>query len=173
MKEITINVLQGDCIDRMKALSDKSIGAVICDPPYGAHFDATGSYTEMTGHCEFWTPVVGGRTRGYMDVDVDDTINWLKEWLKEAHRILQKGGVIKVFSSTRMYHNVARTMELMDFSQISLQGWIFRNGIPKGARIDQNIERFHPNKIGEVENWRGYHTSLKPCWEVVVVGIKQ
>jgi len=32
---MTIQLLQGDCLERMKEIPDKSIDAIITDPPYG------------------------------------------------------------------------------------------------------------------------------------------
>ena len=30
-----IQLLHDDCVDRMKAMKEASVGSIICDPPYG------------------------------------------------------------------------------------------------------------------------------------------
>jgi site-specific DNA-methyltransferase (adenine-specific) len=41
---MTVQLYLGDCLEFMKTLPDKSVDAVITDPPYGMNLD-TGFYT--------------------------------------------------------------------------------------------------------------------------------
>jgi len=51
---------------------------------------------------------------------------WCVSWLKECLRVLQPGGVVKIFGATRMYHRMCAAMEeagfLLDPSH-SLEAW--------------------------------------------------
>lgn len=54
--------------------------------------------------------------------------DWCKLWLTECYRILQPGGVIKVFGGTRMFHRMAKAIEevgfILDPSE-SLEAWMY------------------------------------------------
>lgn len=41
--EPTVELIQGDCLEVMKGMDDKSVDAVITDPPYGLGYDASNS----------------------------------------------------------------------------------------------------------------------------------
>lgn len=63
------NLMQGDCLERMKEIPDGSIDAVICDPPYGT-------------------------TRNKWDSVIDLEAMWDTLW-----RVLKPNGVVALFSA--------------------------------------------------------------------------
>ncbi len=108
----------------------------------------------------------------------NDVIEWHKDWLREAHRILKPGGIIKAFSATRTYHHLAMAMEQVGFTDLSIEAWTYGSGFPKSLNISKSIDK----KLGkgdgeaatkEAAQFDGYGTALKPSWEPFVVGIKQ
>lgn len=64
-----IELIRGDCLEEMKNIPDKSIGAVICDPPYG------------TTNCKW------------------DTIIPFEPMWKELKRVIRPRGAIVLFAS--------------------------------------------------------------------------
>ena len=60
---------------------------------------------------------------------------WHREWLVEAFRVLQPGGVIKAFSATRTWHRLAAAMEEAGFVDIHLEAWTYGSGFPKSKNI--------------------------------------
>ena len=180
----------GDCVTRMSDMPEGSVGAVVCDPPYGLRF---------------------------MDTAFDDLGDgaaqreWHRPWLTEAYRVLRPGGVIKAFGGTRTFHHLASMMELVGFVGVGLDAWSYGSGFPKSNNVSKVIDRAagatpevvgiaqgmgrqNPNwngtAKGRSENsfkpeytltrpttdaakaWEGWGTALKPAWEPIIVGTK-
>lgn len=66
--------------------------------------------------------------------------DWHREWLVEAFRVLQPGGVIKAFSATRTWHRLAAAMEEAGFVDIHLEAWTYGSGFPKNHNIGKSID---------------------------------
>jgi site-specific DNA-methyltransferase (adenine-specific) len=47
-------VIEGDCLDFMKDIPDKSINLVIVDPPYGINYAAWDNFNDFIGFTEKW-----------------------------------------------------------------------------------------------------------------------
>lgn len=201
MKGILIRLWQGDCLDRLRALPDGSVGAVVGDPPYDIAFMAR-------------------------EWDDNDTLRNDKIW-RECHRVLRPGGVVKQFSAPRTYHRLCRTFEAVGFLDVCLEAWVYASGFPKSTNISKVIDKqagverevvgYKRGVGGENMNdivrgksvrqttdeggkgvgaygtgakqvavdvpitvpmtelsklWDGYGTALKPAWEPVVVARK-
>ena len=78
----TINLKQGDCLERMKEIESGSVDAIICDPPYGT-------------------------VKGVGDGDVSHGMKGKTDWddaldhsamLEECNRILRPNGALVLFS---------------------------------------------------------------------------
>ena len=67
--------------------------------------------------------------------------DWHREWLVEAFRVLQPGGVIKAFSATRTWHRLAAAMEEAGFVDIHLEAWTYGSGFPKSLNIGKALDR--------------------------------
>lgn len=71
-----------DCIDGMnKYIDDESVDLIIADPPY---FKVIGEKWDYNWRTE------------------EDYLDWSKKWLKEAYRVLRKGGSFYLFGYFRM-----------------------------------------------------------------------
>lgn len=182
----------GDCVEVLKSYTEGSVGAVICDPPYGLEF--MGKDFDKLGV---------GSAQGA----------WHKAWFVEALRVLRPGGVIKAFSATRTFHRMAAAMADAGFTEIGLEAWTYGSGFPKSLNVSVAIDKAAgaerlvigtkrgtgadpstgrkdmPGKaVGvkqvavdvpitapatpEAKAWEGWGTALKPAWEPVVVGRK-
>ncbi len=80
-----MQLLLGDCKDRLKELSDNSVDSVVTDPPYelgfmGKNWDGTGIAYDV----EMWSEVL---------------------------RVLKPGGHLLAFGGTRTYHRMACAIE--------------------------------------------------------------
>jgi hypothetical protein len=187
----------GDCVERMQEMEEGSIGAIVCDPPYGLSFM--------------------GKDWDTLDAPPDDDpenvsdrqgmLNWHVRWLKQAYRVLQPGGVIKAFSATRTYHQMALAMRHAGFVDLSLEAWGYGSGFPKSLNVSKAVDSllgndrevvrteskadstYHTQNVGErvvssseyevtkavsseAAQWEGWGTALKPAWEPFVVGRK-
>ena len=69
------------------------------------------------------------------------TTTWHEAWLTEAHRVLEPGGVIKVFSATRTFHRLAAAMKGLGFQDIRLEVWAYGSGFPKSLNISKALDK--------------------------------
>jgi len=74
-------------------------------------------------------------TGGGMDSHLQAMQVWHLQWLEQAYRVLEPGGVIKAFSATRTYHRLAAAMEDAGFVDIHLEAWTYGSGFPKSKNI--------------------------------------
>ncbi len=65
---------------------------------------------------------------------------WHTGWLREALRVLQPGGMIKAFSSPRLFHRLAAAMEQVGFRVLRLEAWTYGSGFPKNHDVSKAID---------------------------------
>lgn len=109
-------VLQGDCIEMLKTLPDKSVDLIFADPPYNL---------QLKG--DLWRPNNTKVSAVNDDWDKYDSFatydDFTTKWLTECRRVLKDNGTIWVIGS---YHNIFRVGKnrprprLLDFKRHSL-----------------------------------------------------
>jgi len=81
-----MQLLQGDCLELMKDIPDKSIDMILCDPPYLMNYQS------------------GRRKDKFKKIDNDvDAYELIKETLKESYRVMKDNTSIYMFCS---WHHV-------------------------------------------------------------------
>jgi site-specific DNA-methyltransferase (adenine-specific)/adenine-specific DNA-methyltransferase len=100
-------VVQGDCIEQLRALPDASVHMIVADPPYNLNKDF-GSWKEKERR-EQWLP-------------------WCREWLTECKRVLIPGGNLFVYG---IHHHLCwiqcHLYEIgMDYRRQII--WFYENG---------------------------------------------
>lgn len=112
-KEITmINLILGDCLEKLKEIDDNSIDSVVTDPPYGLAFMG-----------KKW------------DYDVPSVEIW-----KEVLRVLKPGGHLLSFGGTRTYHRMVINIEDAGFEIRDQIMWIYGSGFPKSQNVSIQID---------------------------------
>jgi site-specific DNA-methyltransferase (adenine-specific) len=170
-----MELLLGDCLDRLKDLEDNSIDAIVTDPPYGLSFMG-----------KKW------------DYDVPSVDIW-----KECLRVLKPGGYLLSFAGTRTQHRMAVNIEDAGFEIRDMIAWVYGSGFPKSLNIGKAIDKMLGNerelisvggKCGvfahagdgreqDINNyqavttkgnseWEGWGTALKPALEPITVARK-
>ena len=154
-----INLLHGDCLDRLRELPDNSVDAVVTDPPYGLSF-------------------MGKR----WDYDVPSIETWA-----ECLRVLKPGGHLLAFAGTRTQHRMAVRIEDAGFEIRDLIAWVYGSGFPKSLDVSKAIDKRDRHTIGASEavvvditapateaaqQWQGWGTALKPALEPITVARK-
>ena len=176
-------IIQGDCLEEMKKLPDKSIDAIVTDPPYelafmGKKWDASG----IAYNVDMW---------------------------RECLRVLKPGGHLLAFGGTRTYHRMACAIEDAGFEIRDSIHWVYGSGFPKSLDISKAIDKAakaereiigeidklqsygngansvygdgpdkHPMMLitspstPEAKQWSGYGSALKPAHEPVVLARK-
>jgi site-specific DNA-methyltransferase (adenine-specific) len=176
-----IQLLLGDCRERLKELPDCSVDSIVTDPPYelgfmGKSWDASGVAYDVT----VW---------------------------QECLRVLKHGGHLLSFGGSRTYHRMACAIEDAGFQIRDQIMWVYGSGFPKSLNISKAIDkaagaereviavgqyadkgRVKSNSqvdIGnslnslvtapataEAEEWDGWGTALKPAHEPIVLARK-
>jgi modification methylase len=124
------NILEGDCIEQMRALPDASIDLIFADPPYNLQLGGDLSRPDNS------------RVDG-VDNDWDQFESFkaydafTNEWLTEARRLLKPNGAIWVIGS---YHNVFRlgtSLQNLGFWMLNDIIWRKTNPMPnfRGTRF--------------------------------------
>lgn len=108
-----INLMQGDCLERMKELDDNSVDSIVTDPPYGLSF--------MGKH---W------------DKGVPSAEIWA-----EALRVLKPGGHLLAFAGTRTQHRMAVNIEDAGFEIRDMIAWVYGSGFPKSLNVSKAIDK--------------------------------
>ena len=175
-----IELLLGDCRERLKDLPDCSVDSIVTDPPYELGF--MGKSWDSTGVA--------------YDVAV---------WA-ECLRVLKHGGHLLAFGGSRTYHRMACAIEDAGFQIRDQIMWVYGSGFPKSLNISKAIdkaagaERDRVPYVGgiasgngnyggggqihvgtkdsetsitaEAEVWDGWGTALKPAHEPIVLARK-
>ena len=170
-----MELLLGNCLDRLKDFEDNSVDAIVTDPPYGLSFMG-----------KKW------------DYDVPSVDIW-----KECLRVLKPGGYLLSFAGTRTQHRMAVNIEDAGFEIRDMIAWVYGSGFPKSLNIGKAIDKMLGNerelisvggKCGvfahagdgreqDINNyqavttkgnseWEGWGTALKPALEPITVARK-
>lgn len=113
-------LLHADAVDMLRLLPDRSVDAVITDPPYGIafndhHWDG-GVLTEGTG---FET--------------------WATTWATELRRILRPGGYIASFGAPRTMHRLVSGLENAGLEIRDQLLWLYGSGMPKSRGLPHDL----------------------------------
>ena len=104
-----IELLLGDCRERLKDLPDCSVDSIVTDPPYELGF--MGKSWDSTGVA--------------YDVAV---------WA-ECLRVLKQGGHLLAFGGSRTYHRLAVAIEDAGFQIRDQIMWVYGSGFPKSLNV--------------------------------------
>lgn len=102
-----VELLHGDCLERLRELPDCSVDACVTDPPYGLRFMG-----------KAW------------DYDVPQAEVW-----REVLRVLKPGGHLLAFAGTRTQHRMAVQIEDAGFEIRDLIAWVYGSGFPKSRNL--------------------------------------
>lgn len=108
-------IKQGDCLELMKEIPDKSIDMILCDPPY--NISRINNFTTM------------GRT-GIDFGEWDKGFN-LTSWIKVAKPLLKKGGNIVIFNDWKNMSYITEELENNGFDIKDLLRWKKTNAMPR------------------------------------------
>lgn len=141
----TIQLWQGDCLDRLKEIESSTVEAVISDPPYGISF-----------HGSSW--------------DSPDNVAFRPELWKEVQRILKPRGIVRAMGATRTFHRLVRALVEAGLSIGPLEGWCHSEGLPKFANVEKEVRKIAGDV--EAEFWSDWRCHLAPAWEPIVFARK-
>jgi len=151
---MSVQIINGDCMEALKTLDANSVDSVVTDPPY--HLTTGKKAGSGPASVSLETP--HGRahvTTGFMGMKWDggDVAHNPALWA-EVLRVLKPGGYCLAFGGTRTYHRLACAIEDAGFEIRDMLGWLYGSGFPKGT-----------DKAKIPAQWKGWNTALKPALE--------
>jgi len=116
-----IHLHQGDALDFLRSLPDRSADSMVTDPPAGIGFME-----------KEWDKDKGGR---------ENWIDWLAAIMVEARRVLKPGSHALVWALPRTSHWTAIALERAGFELRDSLHHVFGTGFPKGLDVSKAIDR--------------------------------
>lgn len=153
-------IYQGDSFEVLDTLEEKSIDAIVTDPPYGLT-----SITKRYGK-EDSIPAKEGKdgsfarlSKGFMGKTWDGTgIEYNVEFWKKCFKVLKPGGYLLSFGGTRTFHRIACAIEEAGFEIRDTLMWLYGSGFPKSMNIGKlllkNIEEELKKQGVENVEWK-------------------
>lgn len=170
-----IELINGDMLEELGKMKEKSIDCIITDPPYELNF----------------------MNKGWDNAG----ISFQKETWEKCLRVLKPGGYLLAFGGSRTFHRIACAIEDVGFEIRDTIMWIYGSGFPKSMNIGLEIDKrngvespvIDKGKSGvssrayqseetttageydvrEAQNkWKGWGTCLKPSFEPIIIARK-
>ena len=129
-------ILQGDCIAKLRQIADQSVDLVFADPPYNLQLSGDLSRPDQT-HVD----AVKDAWDQFDSFAAYDAFT--KIWLAEARRVLKPDGAIWVIGS---YHNIFRVGRILQ----DLDYWILNDVV--------FLNTFCKKNTIFLENWKAEET---------------
>lgn len=116
-----IEIILGDCIEKMKEIPSNSLHSVVTDPPYNVDLDKQ-KWDNFGDNATFQI--------------------WTRKWAYQCFRVLRPGGYLISFSANRTYHRMVCGIEDAGFDIKDCINWLYFSGMPKSmhyGRIDKRL----------------------------------
>src|SRR5574344_2010410 len=124
-----IDLRQGDCLEIMKDIPDKSVDLIITDPPY--YISKKSNFSKGGGNVKKY----GTLNIDFGDWDRDGKID-NKLLLMELKRILKSGGTLIIFYDIFKMQSLKEIADTLNLKQPRIGFWNKTNPVPVNARIN-------------------------------------
>lgn len=104
-------IIQGDCLEVMRGMADKSVDLILTDPPYGMSYQSSW----RTG------------TPQFDKIEQDDNIDWFPKFIKQAYRVLKDDTHIYIFCNDYAISEFRKLMEEVGFTPKRTLVWVKNN----------------------------------------------
>lgn len=172
-----VDLMLGDCLERLDEINDCYIDSIVTDPPYGINF--------MGKHWDHGVPGV--------------------DYWAECIRVVKPGAYMLAFGGTRKVHRLACAIEDAGWKIRDRIMWVFGTGFPKSKDVSKAIDAAagvereivgygdvartamllsqgkhgandtRPVSLPATEaakQWEGWGTALKPAYEPIIMARK-
>ena len=117
-------LFNGDCLEVMKKIPDKSIDCIITDPPYKMNH-STGGCTNIGMKNKWQGNIKAGNT--VMDFSLDIKFS---EWLPEIYRVLKNSSHCYIFCNDKNVQELLNEATKCGFKESNILVWIKNNATP-------------------------------------------
>ncbi len=125
MNEYLFKNFEGKCVDIMKNFPTGKVNLILTDPPYNASKGGINLSDNKTGGAYFKV------NEDWDKFDKDsDYLEFTKEWLKQADRVLKEDGTIMVCCSFHNIGEVITALKELDYKFLNLITWRKPNAMP-------------------------------------------
>ncbi len=115
----------GDCLEIMKKLPKGKINLIVTDPPYNASKGGINLPKNTTGGAYYKVNEEWDKFESYKDY-----LNFTRDWIKEADKLLTPNGSIMIFGSQHNIGEVIITLKELGYKFINLIIWKKTNPMP-------------------------------------------
>lgn len=149
-------IYQGDCIELLKQIPDKSVDLIFADPPYNLQLNG-----ELYRPNQTKVDAVDDEWDKFSSKEEYDKFTY--EWMKECYRILKDSGSFWVIGT---YHNIFRVgaiLQNIGFWILNDIVWIKTNPMPnfKGTRFNNAHETLIWATISKTSKYTFHYHSMK------------
>src|SRR5699024_1602015 len=130
-------LIQGDCLDVLKALEDNSVDSVVTDPPYGLSKEP--DINEVLSKWLAGEEYDHGHG-GFMGKSWDSFVPHPDLW-SEVFRVLKPGGHALIFAGTRTQDLMTIALRLAGFEVRDVIEFLYFSGFPKSHDVSKAFDR--------------------------------
>ena len=135
-----VTLYHGDCLERLSALPDASVDAIVTDPPYGLSNTTPAQVADtitqwVTGNREYLPT-----GRGFMGHEWDGFVPPVAVW-DECLRVLKPGGHLLAFAGSRTHDLMTLGIRLAGFEIRDSVAWLYGSGFPKSMDVSKAIDK--------------------------------
>lgn len=134
---MTIQLIQGDCLEEMKKIADKSIDLVLTDPPYNISKE-----NDNRDRSKLNSPIMRRESPLKYDFGVwdnmkrEDFLTFTKNWLKECCRVLKDGGTIISFFNKEDISLLGWEAKKENIRTRTIFTWCKTNPVPSFRKVN-------------------------------------
>ena len=118
------NLINGDCLEVIKEMSDGSISCVITDPPYKMNH-STGGCTNIGLKNKWQGNIKAGNTVMGFDLSIK-----FSDWLPEVYRVLKQSGHCYIFCNDKNMQELLNESIKVGFRESNILVWVKNNACP-------------------------------------------
>jgi site-specific DNA-methyltransferase (adenine-specific) len=170
-------IICGNSLEVLKDLDQNSVDVILTDPPYFLDkLDNNWNTQKVSSKSN--QKVIKSLPSG-MKFDRQQGIefyNWYLQVSKELFRVLKPGGFFFSFSSPRLYHRMASSMDDAGFEIRDMFMWLYTQNQVKAMSLNHFIGKSNISEIEKKllkEKLKGWKTpQIKSCFEPIAMGQK-
>ena len=138
-----MELINGDCLDKLRQLPDDSVDSVVTDPPYHLTSIVERFGKKDSAPAKFGTDGAFQRaSKGFMGKEWDGgDIAFRPDVWKECMRVLKPGGYLLAFGGSRTYHRLAVAVEDAGFEIRDQIMWVYGSGFPKSHNVGKAVDK--------------------------------